>query len=155
MSTCVLFLLPFATAFNKVWILLLKKPNSHWCRVNTWVNFWQFNQIISCVKVIHIDHQTESIKLHAENTITIWISELRSLPYDIASMLTFSPRVIIAPVLHPEWKRSIKGSLLTSRFCKCYGLVKESWPSLVFNCSCNSNVEKMKASESVSKERRL
>ena len=38
-------------------------------------------------------------------------------------------------------KRSIKGSLLTSRFCKCYGLVKDSWPSFVFNCSCNSNVK--------------
>ena len=37
-------------------------------------------------------------------------------------------------------KRSIKGSLLTSRFCKCYGLVNDSWRSSVFNCSCNSNV---------------
>ena len=37
-------------------------------------------------------------------------------------------------------KWSIKGSLLTSRFCKCYGLVKDSWPSFVFNCSCNFNV---------------
>ena len=37
-------------------------------------------------------------------------------------------------------KRSIKGSLLTSRFCKCYGLVNDSWPSSVFNCSCNFNV---------------
>ena len=38
-------------------------------------------------------------------------------------------------------KRSIKSSLLTSRFCKCYGLVNDSWPSSVFNCSCNSNVK--------------
>ena len=37
-------------------------------------------------------------------------------------------------------KRSIKGSLLTSRFWKCYGLVNDSWRSSVFNCSCNSNV---------------
>ena len=38
-------------------------------------------------------------------------------------------------------KRSIKGFLLTSRFSKCYGLVNDSWPSFVFNCSCNSNVK--------------
>ena len=38
-----LFFYPFLKLFSKVWILLLKKPNSHWSRVNTWVGFWQLN----------------------------------------------------------------------------------------------------------------
>ena len=63
-----------------------------------------------------------------------------------ASILPLSPRLMIPIVLNPE--RSIKGSLLTSRFCKCYGLVKDSWPSFVFNCSCNFNVNGLHERES-------
>ena len=48
MSTCILFLLPFSRALSKVWILLLKKPNSYWSRVNAWVNFWQLNNNLLC-----------------------------------------------------------------------------------------------------------
>ena len=52
---------------------------------------------------------------------------------------TFLPTTYYCNNIAPR-KRSIKGSLLTSRFCKCYGLVNDSWPSSVFNCSCNFNV---------------
>ena len=58
-------------------------------------------------------------------------------------------------------KRSIKGSLLTSRFCKCYGLVnirdhsRSSSIVDVIPTSTDFTKEKMKISERVSKERQL
>ena len=75
MSTCILFLLPFSTAFSKVWILLLKKPNSHWSRVNAWVNFWQLNNNFLCKSELYwspnwIDQATP-VGNNTENTITM------------------------------------------------------------------------------------
>ena len=111
--------------------------------------------IISCVKVKHIDPQTESIKLRrlatTRGTPQQWISELRST-FNFVKMKKKRKKTRMLPyypsthdlLLHQcctqNGKRSIKGSLLTSRFCKCYGLVSDSWRSSVFNCSCNSNV---------------
>ena len=48
-------------------------------------------------------------------------------------------------------KRSIKGSLLTSRFFKCDGFVSDSWRSFVFNCSCNFNVNWLQERKNESK----
>ena len=75
MSTCILFLLPFSTAFSKVWILLLKKPNSHWSRVNAWVNFWQLNNNFLCKSESYwppnwIDQATP-VGNNTQNTITM------------------------------------------------------------------------------------
>ena len=75
MSTCILFLLPFSRAFSKVWILLPKKPNSHWSRVNAWVNFWQLNNNFlwkseSYWPPIWIDQATP-VGNNTENTITM------------------------------------------------------------------------------------
>ena len=77
MSTCILFLLPFSTAFtcSKVWILLLKKPNSQWSRVNACVNFWQLNNNFlwkseSYWPPIWIDQATP-VGNNTENTITM------------------------------------------------------------------------------------
>ena len=76
----------------------------------------------------------------------VWISELRStfnfvkkkaviLPYYL------SPHdLLLQQCCTQNGKRSIKGSLLSSRFSKCYGLVNDSSPSFVFNCSCNFDV---------------
>ena len=75
MSTCILFLLPFSTAFSKVWILLLKKPNSHWSRVNAWVNFWQLNISFLCKSESYWPpnwiHQATTVGNNTENTITM------------------------------------------------------------------------------------
>ena len=62
MSTCILFLLPFSRALSKVWILLLKKPNSYWSRVNAWVNFW-YNDNFLCKSESYWS-PTKSIQLH-------------------------------------------------------------------------------------------
>ena len=108
----------------------------------------------------HIDQQTESIKLPrlatARRTPQQWISELRStFNFQIVKikknknknktlMLPYYPSphdLLLHQCCTQNGKRSIKGSLLTSRFCKCYGLVNDSWRSSVFNCSCHSNVK--------------
>ena len=75
MLTCILFLFPFSTAFSKVWILLLKKPNSHWSRVNAWVNFWQLNINFLCKSESYwppnwIDQATP-VGNNTQNTITM------------------------------------------------------------------------------------
>ena len=75
MSTCILFLLPFSTTFRKVWILLLKKPNSHRSRVNAWVNFWQLNINLLCKGESYWPpnwiHQATTVGNNTENTITM------------------------------------------------------------------------------------
>ena len=75
MSTCILFLLPFSTTFRKVWILLLKKPNSHRSRVNAWVNFWQLNINFLCKGESYWSpnwiHQATTVGNNTENTITM------------------------------------------------------------------------------------
>ena len=139
MSTCVLFLLPFATAFR-----LLEKPNSQLRRGNAWINFWQLNNNFRCKSELHgpsnwIDQATP-VGNNTENTITIWISELGSLPYDMFPYYPSPYEILLHQCCTQNGKRSIKGSLLTSRFCKCYGVVNNSRPSFVFNFSCNSNV---------------
>ena len=79
-----------------------------------------------------------------------WISELRStfnsqivkikkINKNKTLMLPYYPSphdLLLQQCCTQNGKRSIKGSLLTSRFCKCYGLVNDSWRSSVFNCSC-------------------
>ena len=150
MSTCILFLLPFSTTFGKVWILLLKKPNSHWSRVNAWVNFWQLNISFLCKSESYWPpnwiHQATTVGNNTENTITMNFRTQIELQFCLkkAVMLPYylSPHdLLLQQCCTQNGKRSIKGSLLTSSFCKCYGLVNDSWRSSVFNCSCNSNVK--------------
>ena len=64
-----------------------------------------------------------------------------------------SPHYLLLQQCCPQnRKRSIKGSLLTSRFCKCYCLVKDSWPSFVFNCSCVFHVKWLQERKNESKK---
>ena len=120
----------------------------------------------------HIDHQTESIiytgwQQHGEHHNLQWIWELRSTINFVkikkkkknkTLMLLYYPSphdLLLQQCCTQNGKRSSKGSLLTSRFCKYYGLVKDSWPSSVFNCSCNSNVNWLHERKNESKCKRL
>ena len=110
------------------------------------------------IKVNHIDHQTESIKLRrrgwggGEHHNNEFQNSDRPSGFKLLKLKKKKKKTLMLPY-YPSphdllmkqcctqnGKRSIKGSLLTSRFCKCYGLVNDSWRSSVFSCSCNSNV---------------
>ena len=73
------------------------------------------------IKVNHVDHQTESIKLrqrggggHHNNEFQnsdrpsvfklLKLKKKKEKENTYASILPLSPRLIIATVLHPEWK---------------------------------------------------
>ena len=117
MSTASSFFYPFLQLLARFEYPLLKKLNSDWSRVSTWVNFWQLNNNFlfkseSLTTILnrssyagwqqHGEHHNNGTQNSDRPSILLKLKKEKKNTY--ASILPLSPRLIIAPVLHPEWK---------------------------------------------------